>query len=89
MCTLGRPPGNTSSAVTKFAKFCANTVCLSWVEAELSITNRMSTSASTGIVLVIAPVWTGTIFDTLRSGQPPSTRLVPAATSKWYGRIDR
>src|SRR5690242_2773205 len=43
-CKFGRPSGNASSALMRFGMFDANTVCLSLVDAELSITNNRSRS---------------------------------------------
>ncbi len=42
ICRSGRPFGNASSACTNRGKLSANTVCLSSVCDELSITSRMS-----------------------------------------------
>src|SRR5690349_13599919 len=41
-CRFGRPSGLLSSLVTSIGKFCANNICLSEVDAELSITNNTS-----------------------------------------------
>src|SRR4051812_47397914 len=55
MCRLGRPPLNMSSAVTKRWKLVANSVCLSAVDFELSITNSRSISVDTGMSFWTAP----------------------------------
>src|SRR5579871_2793068 len=70
MWRFGRPmPNFVSSTLTKFGKFCANSACLSAVDSELSITNKMSMSADTGMFLVAVPDCTGVTLEMLRSGQ--------------------
>jgi len=54
--TSGRPLGNASSALTKLVKLRMNCACLSLVDVELSITNKMSNLLVSEIRFVIASV---------------------------------
>src|SRR5438477_10992880 len=89
MWRFGRPPSKLSSAETNSGKFVRNVFCLSCVERELSITNRMSISRLVGIVLVTSPDCDGGSSETERLGQPASNKHDATKTARMFVRVAR
>src|SRR5689334_15625057 len=89
MCTSGRPPSIVFRTLMKFGKFDARLFCLSAIDPESSMRNRMSMFrfTVTGMSLYSTRPWSGTTLDTVRSGHAVRSVVRPRQANRESWRM--
>src|SRR5262249_4543267 len=91
MCTFGAPPGMLLRTSMKRGKLAATRSCLSFIELELSMRNKMSTLrlVTTLTSFRISPLSPCPSDEMSRDGQPDATTTRPKGARRAHGRMFR